>query len=182
MPTIDTLTQRNQEFAAHQFSAGLPLMPSLRVMIISCADPRVDPANVLGLNPGEAVVIRNVGGRITPGTLQNMALLQAVGEQGPNVVPQSAAAPGDFNLIVLHHTQCGITRLVDKPEMLASYFGIDLVQLADKAVSDPHASVVVDVAALKANPMLPANWTVTGLVYDVTTGLVEVVVPPNTIR
>ncbi len=62
--------------------------------------------------------------------------------------------------------------------MLAGYFGIGKEQLEAKAVADPRASVAVDVAALKANPNLPGEWVVSGLVYDVTTGLVETVVAP----
>ena len=66
--------------------------------------------------------------------------------------------------------------------MLASYFGIGKEGLKAKAVDSPHAAVVVDVAALKANPALPGNWLVSGLVYDVTTGLVDVVVPPASLK
>jgi carbonic anhydrase len=62
--------------------------------------------------------------------------------------------------------------------MLASYFGVGKEELKAKAVTDPRAAVAVDVAALKVNPALPTNWLVSGLVYDVTTGLVDVVVPP----
>jgi carbonic anhydrase len=68
MTTFDTLLERNQEFAAHQFPKDVPLMP--RAMIIGCVDQRVDPALLLGLGLGEAIVIRNVGGRITPATLE----------------------------------------------------------------------------------------------------------------
>jgi carbonic anhydrase len=70
MATFDTLIGRNQDFAAHHFPKNLPLMPTLRTMIIGCVDQRVDPAHLLGLQPGEAIVIRNVGGHITPATLQ----------------------------------------------------------------------------------------------------------------
>ena len=52
MTTFDTLIERNQEFAAHQFPKDLPLMPTLRAIIIGCVDPRVDPALVFGLGPG----------------------------------------------------------------------------------------------------------------------------------
>ena len=67
MNVIDTLTQRNEAFANSRFSAELKIMPSLKTMIIGCVDPRVDPFDIFGLAPGEAAVIRNVGGRITPG-------------------------------------------------------------------------------------------------------------------
>jgi carbonic anhydrase len=171
MTTLDTLTKRNSDFAAHRFVAGLTMMPTLRTMVIGCVDPRVDPAHLLGLDPGEAIVIRNIGGRITPATLQTMAMLQTIAQvQGAN--------PGDgFHLIVLHHTDCGITRLEEKPDMLAGYFGIGKGELEAKAVTDPRTSVAVDVAALRAIPALPRGWLVSGLVYDIATGLVEAVMP-----
>ena len=176
MTTIDTLMQRNADFAASRFIAGLPLIPTLRTMIISCADPRVDPAHLLGLEVGEAVVIRNIGGRITPSTLQAIGMLGMVA-QAEGVTPGSG-----LNLIVLHHTDCGITRLESKAEVLAGYFGVNKAELAIKAVNDPRAAVAVDVAVLKANPSLPGGWIVSGLVYNVTTGLVETVVPSAPLR
>jgi carbonic anhydrase len=176
MLTLDTLTKRNHDFAAHQFVAGLPMMPTLRTMIIGCVDPRVDPAHLLCLDPGEALVIRNIGGRITRATLQEMAMLQTIAQV------QGANPGGEFHLIVLHHTDCGITRLEGKPDMLASYFGIGKAELEAKAVTEPRTSVAVDVASLKANPHLPNEWVVSGLVYDVATGLVEVVVPPASLK
>lgn len=176
MTTIETLTERNHDFATHQFATSASLMPTLRTMIISCVDPRVDPAHVLGLELGEALVIRNIGGRITPATMQAMGMLQTISQvQGVN--------PGSgFNLIVLHHTDCGITRLAEKPDMLASYFGIDKAELEAKAVTDPRAAVAADVAALNANPLVPRGWAISGLVYDVTTGLVETVVAPDQLQ
>jgi carbonic anhydrase len=145
-------------------------------MIIGCVDPRIDPAHLLGLKLGEAVVIRNVDGRITPGTLQTMGMLGRIA-QGEGGNPA-----GEFHLIVLQHTQCGIARLEGNPEMLASYFGVGKEELKAKAVGDPRAAVAVYVAALKANPALPTHWLVSGFVYDVTTGLVDVVVPPASLR
>ena len=176
MTTLDTLVKRNQDFASHQFQKDLPLMPTLRAMIIGCVDPRVDPAHLLGLGLGEAVVIRNVGGRITPGTLQTIGILGKIAQS------EGGNPAGSFHLIVLQHTQCGIARLEGNPDLLASYFGIGQEGLKAKEVTDPHAAVAVDVAALKANPTLPGSWLVSGLVYDVTTGVVEVVVPPAPLR
>lgn len=175
MTTFDTLMERNQDFASHEFSKDLSMMPTLRAMIIGCLDPRVDPAHLLGLKPGEAIVIRNIGGRITPGTLETMGMLGRIAQvEGAN--------PREFHLMVLQHTHCGIASLEGSPEMLASYFGIGEEDLSAKAITDPHAAVAVDVAALKAIPALPASWLVSGLVYDVATGLVEVVVPPAPLR
>jgi carbonic anhydrase len=153
-------------------------MPKVRAIIIGCADMRVDPAHVLGTKPGEAVVLRNIGGRITPALLEQLGLLGRIGQ----VAGEIPGGGGEFHIIVLHHTDCGITRLVGDPAMLTHYFQIQEGELRKKAVTDPRAAVAVDVAALRAVPALPAAWLVSGLVYDVATGLVEIIVPPAPIR
>lgn len=183
MSMIDILVQRNHEFAAHDFVAGLPMLPSLRTLIISCADPRVDPVHILGLEPGEAVVLRNVGGRVTPGTLQLLSmLLQVPASSGvPSGAPGSRNASAPFHLIVLQHTDCGITRLASNTKLMADYFDIAPAELPAKAIDDPRAAVASDVAMLRAIPTVPSAILVSGLVYDTETGLIEVVVPlaPN---
>jgi carbonic anhydrase len=88
----------------------------------------------------------------------------------------------DFHLIVLHHTDCGITRLAGDSDMLTDYFEIPKEELQGKAVLDPRAAVAVDVAALRATPALPGEWLVSGLVYDVATGMIGIVVPPAPLR
>lgn len=183
--TLDTLLKRNKDFADHQFAADLSRMPSLpdalkklKALIVCCADPRTDPTRVLGIEPGEAVVVSTIGGRITPSALQTIGLLGRVAQ----VAEANAGGGNEFNLIVLHHTDCGITRLTGSPDMLANYFGIGKEELKAEAISDPYAAVAVDVAALRAIPALPGGWLVSGLVYDVTTGLVDTVVPPAPLR
>ncbi len=184
MDTLDSLLERNKDFAAQQFAAGT-LMPSLpralpnaKAIVIACADMRVDPAHVLGIKPGEAVVIRNIGGRITPGLLEQLSLLGRIGE----VAKAIPGGGGEFHLIVMHHTDCGMTRLAGDPAMLTRYFQIQEPELKTKAVTDPRAAVAADVALLRAIPALPAEWLISGLVYDVATGLVEIVVPPAWLR
>jgi carbonic anhydrase len=174
--TVDTLAARNRRFADSGRYAGLRMMPKLETIVVGCVDPRVDPAAILGLELGDALVIRNLGGRFTPGTFQTMAALRMIAE-----AEGGAPGPG-WNLIVLQHTDCGLTRLGDQPGLLASVFGIDPGDLEAKAVNDPVAAVAVDVAAIKANPFLPGDFLVSGLVYDVATGLVDVVVPPAPLR
>jgi carbonic anhydrase len=174
--TVTTLTARNADFAQHGFVRGASMMPTLKTMVIGCVDPRVDPAHVLGLANGDALVIRNIGGRYSPATLQTMATLRMIAQA-------EGAAPGPgWNLIVLQHTDCGITRLGGHPEVLATTFGVDEADLPAKAVDDPRAAVAVDVAAIKDNPFLPADFIVSGLVYDVRTGLIETVVAPSPLR
>jgi carbonic anhydrase len=184
MNNLDDMLERNKHFAAQQAAADT-LMPSLsralptvKAVIIGCADMRVDPAYVLGIRPGEAVVIRNIGGRITPGLLEQLGLLGRIGE----VAGEIPGGGGEFHIIVLQHTDCGITRLAGDPAMLTHYFQIREEELKARAVTDPRAAVAVDVASLRAIPALPAAWLVSGLVYDVATGLAEVIVPSAPIR
>ena len=173
MSAIDTLLQRNAVFARQRFTSNLPLAASLGITVIGCVDPRVDPAHVLGLETGEAAVLRNIGGRVTPAALQMLTLLVAL----PRLLDSPSRTSG-MHLVVLQHTDCGITRLAQAPDRLAPYFGVTPDELDAKAVQNPFAAVQVDVAALKqAAPSLPEGSTVTGLVYDVATGRAAIVVP-----
>jgi carbonic anhydrase len=167
------LTTRNAEFAASEFRTGLTINPSGNMMVVGCVDPRVDPAHVLGLDNGEAAIIRNVGGRITPATLRTMALLGKVGAANA-----STHRPGDWNLVIVHHTDCGMTDLAPFPDLLAEYFEIPLAELEAKSVSDPVGSVRVD-ADVILGALHGTAFLVSGLVYDVDTGLIEMVVPPT---
>jgi carbonic anhydrase len=177
MNVIDTLIQRNDDFASTEFSPGLSIVPSMKTMIIGCVDSRVDPTTLFGLKDGEAVIIRNVGGRVNPATLHSMSILGAVTKASGGVLGTG------WNLVVLHHTDCGIKPcLAHAPQLLEQYFGVEATELDGLAISDPYASVAIDVAALKANPKLPGGFMVTGLVYDVDTGRVQTVVPPALLR
>jgi carbonic anhydrase len=128
---------------------------------------------VLGLDNGEAAIIRNVGGRITPATLRTMAMLGKVGAANA-----STHRPGDWNLVILHHTDCGMTDLAPFPDVLAEYFEIPSSELETKSVSDPVGSVRVDVEVI-LRALHGTAFLVSGLVYDVDTGLIDVVVPPT---
>jgi carbonic anhydrase len=184
MNNLDEFLRRNKQFAVQQSAQGtlmpsLPrAMPKVKAVIIGCADMRVDPAHIFGTKPGEAVVLRNIGGRFNPGLLEELALLGRIGQ----VAGEAPGGGGEFHLIVLQHTDCGITRLAGDPDKLAHYFQIQEGDVKTKAVMDPRAAVAIDVAALRAIPALPGAWLISGLVYDVATGLIEIVVPPAPIR
>jgi carbonic anhydrase len=184
MNNLDHMLEHNKDFAAQQSAAGtlmpsLPrAMPNVKAIIIGCADMRVDPADILGTKPGEAVVLRNIGGRITPGLLEQLRLLGRIGE----VAKEIPGGGGEFHIVILQHTDCGITRLTGDPDLLTHYFQIQEGELKTKAVIDPRAAVAADVALLRAVPAWPGEWFISGLVYDVATGLVELVVPPAPIR
>jgi carbonic anhydrase len=142
MSYLDEFIERNKKFAADQSSAHalLPLpdvLPKVKAIIIGCADMRVDPAHVLGLKPGEAAVLRNIGGRITPGLLQELRMLGRIGQ----VAGETPGGGGEFHLIVLQHTDCGITRLAGDPALLAQYFHVSEAEVEVKAVMNPRAAV-----------------------------------------
>ncbi|MBB5056510.1 carbonic anhydrase [Granulicella aggregans] len=184
MSVIDTMLERNKEFAAHETAAGklmpsLPkAMPNVKALIIGCADMRVDPAHLLGVESGEAVVLRNIGGRVTPGLIEQIGMLGRIGQ----VAGVAPGGGGEFHIVILQHTDCGITRLAGDPALLAPYFQIQESEVAAKTVLDPRNAVAMDVASLRAIGALPASWMISGIVYDVATGLVDVVVPPAPLR
>jgi carbonic anhydrase len=174
---LETLARRNADFAGSGFHPELKIMPTQRTTIVGCVDPRVDPMDVLKLEPGETAIIRNVGGRVTPGLLDIMALLRVVSKAA------GAEIGAGWNLILLQHTDCGILGCYKHaPEMLAKHMGVAPDGLDALAITDPYKGVAVDVAALKANPRLSSALVVSGLVYDVATGKVETVVPPAPLR
>lgn len=160
MTDQDQLLQRNASYAADEFEAGLTINPSGNMMIVGC----VDPAHVLGISNGEAEIIRNVGGRITPATLRTMAMLSKVGAANADT-----HRPGVWNLVLLHHTDCGMTDLAAFPDLLAEYFEIPPADLKARSVSDPVGSVRVDVEVI-LGALHGTDFLVSGLVYDVDTG------------
>lgn len=174
MEFLNTLAQRNEDFAATEFASGLKMLPTKKTVIISCVDPRADPATLFKLQDGEAAVIRNVGGRVTKATLESMKLVGTLATAAGKPV-----GPG-WNLVVLHHTDCGITGCSHlAPELLAKHLEITPADFEAVGIVDPYKAVEYDVASLHANPNLPTGMTVTGMVYDVATGKVTTVVAPS---
>ncbi len=126
MSYLDSRLDRNKAFVQQQSGAGtlmvsLPkAMSNVKATIIGCADMRVDPAQILGLEPGEAVVLRNIDSRTTPRLLEQLGMPGCVGQ----VAGEAPGGCGEFQLIVLQHTDCGITRLAGDPALLTHSFQI----------------------------------------------------------
>jgi len=176
MDFIEIMIERNTRFAESEFTPELGMMPSTGTIVVGCVDPRVDPADVLGLKQGEVAVVRNVGGRVTKSLLETFAVLRVVAKA-------AGSETGARNVVLLHHTDCGIIGCYHHaPDLLARYLGVDAAALDDLAITDPHKSVALDIAALKANQQLPNDMIVSGLVYDVKTGRVETIVAPGPLR
>jgi carbonic anhydrase len=170
--TIETALARNRSFAAAAGHEGAAMFPSLRLLVVTCLDPRVDPAHVLGLDLGDAMVIRNGGGRVTPEVINNIAF---VGQLASKAVPDGPL----FEVAVIHHTECGAGALADDDfrHRYAQLIGADEATLRDRAVVDAATTVVSDVERLRSAEAISPRITVSGHVYDVASGLVETVVP-----
>jgi carbonic anhydrase len=177
MDVVTELLDRNNTFAETAFTEGLKIIPSLKTMIIGCVDPRVDPMDIFQLEPGEAAIIRNVGGRVNPSLLETMNILKTVSKAG------GAELGTGWNLIVLQHTKCGIVGCYHHaPHLAAQYMGVEQSELDSLAITDPYKAVQIDIDALRANLEIPGGFTVSGMVYDVDTGRIETVVPAGTLR
>lgn len=171
MSNMQPLLERNQAFAETGAHHGLTPIPRHQVFVVTCMDGRIDPAHILGLEIGDALVMRNGGGRVNDEVIKEIAFIGAVtetmfGEEAP-----------PFEVAVIHHTSCGTGFLADDGfrHEYAARIGADERELADHAVTDPLATVVVDIDKLQKSPLLPSRVSVSGYVYDVETGLITAV-------
>ena len=171
---------RNAQFAATGAQSAVPAIPFIpfkQVYVITCIDPRVEPAAVLGAKLGEAIVARNVGGRVTPSIVKDLAWICHLHE---NKTPDADW----FEVALIHHTDCGSGLFADE-ELRRGYAargGYDERTAAAMAVLDPAATVREDVALLHAAPELASSinkFKIGGYAYDLATGLVTTVVDPG---
>src|SRR6204780_2261688 len=168
---IDAVLERNRAFAAAGGHHGAVVFPALSLFVITCLDPRVDPAHFLGLGLSDAMVVRNVGGRVTPEVINDVAF---IGQLAENILPDGPL----FEVAVIHHNKCGTGALADDTfrRRYAERIGAEESTLRERAVLDPAATVTRDVERLHSADAISPRITVSGHVYDVVTGLVETVV------
>ncbi len=161
MPVLPELLAANSDYAASFQKGNLPMPPGRKVAILVCMDARIDPAKALGLEEGDAHVIRNAGGRAAD-ALRSLVI--------------SHELLGTREIVVIHHTDCGMLtfsntdiqqKLADElgPEAGQAAAGIDFLPF-----SDLNQSVRDDVATIRSSPLVPDDIPVTGFVYDVQTG------------
>ena len=168
------LLGRNELFARTYTPSALG-PPAHQLLIVSCLDHRVEPAILLGIRLGDAMVIRNAGGRVTQAVIDDIAYLAFLAEQF-----FAGQGTGDalFEVAVLHHTQCGTGLLADPSfrHRAALATGRSETALEASVVADPQATVKADAAHLLTSPLHSAKVSVSGHVYDVATGRVTTVV------
>ena len=171
---IQPALERNRSFAATGGYQGQTPLAKLRLFVVTCLDPRTDPAHLLGLGLSDSFVVRNVGGRVNSEVINDIAFVAQIAE--------AVSPDGDeplFEVAVIHHNQCGAMALSDDGfrSSYAGRIGADEADLRDHAVLDPAATVAFDVALLRASHAVPPRVLISGHVYDVTTGLVTTTVP-----
>ena len=169
---VEAALERNRAFAAAGGHHGAVVFPNLSLFVITCLDPRTDPAHFLDLSLSDAIVLRNVGGRVTPQVINDVAF---IGQLAENLLPDAPL----FEVAVIHHAQCGTGALADDTfrRRYAQRIGADESTLREHAVLDPAATVTRDVERLRSAPAISPRVTVSGHVYDVTTGLVQTILP-----
>ncbi len=161
MSALDAIVDANRRYAATFDRGDLPLPPKRHLAIVTCMDARILPARVLGLDVGDAHVIRNAGGRAAE-ALRSLVISQRL--------------LGTTEVAVIHHTDCGMltftnedlrARVADElgPAAARAASGIDFLAFADL-----DASVRDDVLVLRRSPLIPQSIAIRGFVYDVRSG------------
>ncbi len=176
MSDLATLYERNETFAASFDKGDLPIKPNLSTLILTCVDARVDPSHFAGLELGDALVLRNVGARVTEAVALEVAMLWMLMSLASGGTPS-------MELVVIQHTNCGMARFAD-PEVAAKVterFGTDSV-VETYAITDPRVSATTDVERLRNNPLVPDELRVSAHVYDLTSGRLDPVIETTQLR
>jgi carbonic anhydrase len=156
MTATDELLANNEAYAA-AFGGLLPLPPARQLAVVACMDARLNVYGLLGLQEGEAHVIRNAGGAVTDDTIRSLAISQRL--------------LGTREIILIHHTECGMLTFTDDGFRAAieEETGIRPPWAAE-AFSDPDEDVRQSMNRIKASPFIPEKGSVRGFVFDVSTG------------
>jgi carbonic anhydrase len=165
MSVTDELVRNNQDYSRSFKKGDLQLPPAKHVAVLACMDARLDVHKILGLQEGDAHVIRNAGGVATDDAIRSLAISQRL--------------LGTTEIILIHHTDCGmltfkdddVKRQIEKETGIRPAFALE-------AFSDLDEDVVQSINRIKASPFVPHRSQIRGFVYDVKTGrLNEVGVP-----
>jgi carbonic anhydrase len=156
MSVTDELLANNQRYA-ESFSGPLPLPPGKGVAVVACMDARLNVYAILGLNEGEAHVIRNAGGVVTDDEIRSLAISQRL--------------LGTREVILIHHTDCGMLTFTDDEfkGAIQAETGIK-PEWAAEAFDDLDTDVRQSIARIKASKFIPHTDQVRGFVFDVATG------------
>ena len=157
MSTTDDLLRNAEAYAASFDKGDLPLPPGRKIAIVACMDARLNPYGLLGLQEGDAHVIRNAGGVITDDEIRSLAISQRL--------------LGTEEIVLIHHTDCGMLTFTDDEfkRSIQDELGIK-PEWAAEAFPDLDEDVRQSLARINASPFIPKKDSVRGFVYDVHSG------------
>jgi carbonic anhydrase len=164
MAQFDEFVKANEQYAAH-FDKGDAAMPPARgVAVVTCMDARLHPEEFLGLEVGDAHVIRNAGGRVSEDAIRSLVI--------------SERLLGTMEIVVIHHTDCGMLTFKneDLTAKIKEDLGVDTTGRDFLPFGDLEQSVRDDVQTIKSSELIPDDIQVSGAIYDVTSGELREVV------
>ena len=158
MAILDEFLAANEGYAAGFTKGDLPMPPGRQVAVLTCMDARMDPAQFLGLEEGDAHVIRNAGGRASEDAIRSLTI--------------SHKLLGTREFVVIHHTNCGMETFTNEQlrEQLDHDLGADASTVEFLPFTDLDESVRQDVETIRSSPFIPQDIPVSGYVYDVGSG------------
>ena len=167
MPVTEELVAANAGYATGFTKGDLPLPPARKVAVVTCMDSRLIPSRALGLEEGDAHVIRNAGG-LARDALRSLVISQQL--------------LGTREIVVIHHTECGMLTFTNEQlqSKVRKELGADASAMDFRPFADLKQSVVDDVTFLRESPLLLEGVPVRGFVYDVHTGRINEVKVPST--
>ena len=157
MSVTDELLANAEQYAETFDKGDLPMPPGRKIAIVACMDARLNPYGLLGLNEGDAHVIRNAGGVITDDEIRSLAISQRL--------------LGTEEIVLIHHTDCGMLTFTDDEFKRGSQDEIGIKpEWAAEAFTDVDDDVRQSLARVHASPFIPLKDSVRGFVYEVETG------------
>ena len=161
MTATDELIRNNETYAADFDKSKLPMPPATHVAVVACMDARLDPARALGLEEGDAHVIRNAGGLATDDALRSLVI--------------SRTLLGTQEAFVIGHTDCGMETFTNDQihAKLHDELGADASAVDFEPFPHVHESVAASVRRLRDSDLVPDDYPIRGFVYDVKTGRID---------
>lgn len=164
MARFDEFKRANEQYAASFDKGDLPVPPARNVAVVTCMDARLHPEKFLGLDVGDAHVIRNAGGRVSEDAIRSLVI--------------SERLLGTDEVVVIHHTGCGMLTFQNE-DLIAKIkedLGVDATGRDFLPFPDLEQSVRDDVETLRDSDLIPDDISVSGAIYDVETGELREVV------
>jgi carbonic anhydrase len=164
MANYEEFLTANQQYAQEFDRGDLPMPPARHVAVVTCMDARLHPEKFLGLDVGDAHMIRNAGGRASEDAIRSLVI--------------SERLLGTTEIVVIHHTDCGMLTFTNQQlaEKIKQDVGADVQGRDFLPFSDLEKSVRDDVATIRQSPLIPHGIPIAGAIYDVRSGKLQEVV------